>query len=79
MSEVLFFNIALELVELKTFDSHYNICHIFSYLVLLLLATSQSSNFSLFYFYSGPVEKIIRVHCFLDGKYNKKTPHRVDP
>ena len=33
----------------------------------------------LFYFYSGPVENIIRVHCFLDGKYNNKTLYRVDP
>ena len=69
---------AFELVELKSFDSHYNICHIFSYLVLLILAASQSNDFSFFYFYSGPVENIIRVHCFLDGKYNK-TLYRVDP
>lgn len=68
----------LELRELKSFDSHYNICLIFSYLVLLILATSQSSDFSLFYFYSGPVENIIGVHCFLDGKYNNKTLYRVE-
>ena len=78
VSGALFKNMAFELVELKSFDSHYNICHIFSYLVLLILAASQSNDFSFFYFYSGPVENIIRVHCFLDGKYNK-TLYRVDP
>ena len=78
MSGALFFNMTLELRELKSFDSHYNICHIFSYLVLLILATSQSSDFSLFYFYSRPVESIIGVHCFLDGKYNNKALYRVD-
>lgn len=75
MSGVLFSYITHEVVKQKTFDSYCIYC-VFGINKYWLLANQIT--FSLFCFHSDQEKNIIRLLCFLDGKYNNnKTLYSV--